>query len=156
MYDKKLILVADLLGVNVSTLPSGEFEGRVRRGEVLQEVIGDNGDLSDEEFAVVEPLLAAEPKSADAISNRNVLNALLWQRSQNRPFTHIPPRYGSAEAIRKRMERFAVSGVWDRLGDALADLQLTDLRRAALQKLCVAQGRRGDRIRNSRRVRDQA
>lgn len=150
MRDETLDYVALVLGIDPSTLPRGDYRAREAVESAAAEEIMENNDLSEEEFQLLRPHLAPEPRSSKAILNKDVLDALLWCRATRRALTHLPVRYGSAEAIRKRSERWAIAGVWDRLCNALPDLGLPERRRADLQRLCLAYGRRGERIRGER------
>jgi len=108
-----------------------------------------NSDLSDAEFAVVAPVLPAEPRQEGALSNRSVLDALLWCQRTDKRLTQLPSRYGTAEAVRKRAERWAVSGAWDRVLGAVDGFELGSSRRESIRRIAGAQVRRGERIRNS-------
>ncbi len=155
MLHENLDHIALLLGIDPTTLPSGPFQPRNFPENAVPDGMTEIQDLSDEEFGLLQPHLAPEPRNSEAISNGEVLNALLWCRATRRALTHLPARYGSAEAIRKRAERWAIAGVWDRLGDALAGLDLSERRRAELRRLCDAYGRRGERIRRDRRAAEE-
>ncbi len=109
-----------------------------------------DGDLTDAEFAALEPALPPEPRLAGALSNRTVLDALLWVQRTRKKLTQLPTRYGSPEAIRKRAERWAVSGDWDRLLERLDTLSLTVAKRESIRRLAQFQSYRGARIRKSR------
>lgn len=109
------------------------------------------GDLADAEFAALEPALPPEPRQAGALSNRAVLDALLWVQRASKRLTQVPARYGSPEAIRKRAERWAVSGDWDRILERLDTLSLSVAKREAIRRLAQFHSHRGVRIRQSRR-----
>lgn len=109
-----------------------------------------DGDLTDAEFAALEPALPPEPRQAGALSNRSVLDALLWVQRTRKKLTQLPTRYGSPEAIRKRAERWAVSGDWDRLLDRLDTLSLTVAKREAIRRLSHFRSVQGIRIRQFR------
>lgn len=149
---EELNLVARCLGIDPNTLPPLETadSGRCDRDLPVSRAIPDS-DLSDLEFELLSACFPPEPASENAIPNSVVLNALLWSRRASRKFTQLPARYGgSPEAVRKRCERWAVAGVWDRVLGALESVQLGEWRRAELRALCVLQIRRGERIRRSR------
>jgi transposase len=108
------------------------------------------GDLTDAEFLVLMPFLPPEPRQAGAISNRTVLDALLWVQRTGKKLTQLPVRYGSPEAVRKRAERWAVAREWDQLLGRLDGLDLSLAKRESVRRVAEAQAFRGARIRKSR------
>jgi transposase len=82
--------------------------------------------LSDAEFNLLMSALPDEPRPVGAIPNRNVINAIIWVAGPDRNWSLLPLEYGSAEAIRKRAERWAYTGVWDRLVDLLTKSEVGD------------------------------
>lgn len=153
MLNENMISAALILGIDPATLPNRDNRRSTCAETATRErLVAAHEDLTDEEFGLIQPHLPPEPRSAESIPNRKVVNGLLWSRSERHALTRVPARYGSAEAIRKRAERWAIAGVWDRLDSGLADLDLAEHRRAELRRLCVAYRRKGERIRNDRRA----
>lgn len=108
-------------------------------------------ELSDDEAEVIIPFLPAESRQSGSVSNRVVIDALLWVRQSGKKLTHLPARFGvTPEAVRKRRERWSLAGAWDRLLDQLETLQLSEPRRVQLRAICIEQVRRGARIRRER------
>lgn len=107
-------------------------------------------DLTDEEFNALKHALPSEPRQAGALTNRAVLNALLWVQRTQKKLTQVPARYGSAEAIRKRAERWAIAEDWDRLLDRLDASSLSVTTRETIRQLAHVHSLRGVRIRQSR------
>ena len=87
-----------------------------------------------------------EPRQAGAIGNKTVLDALLWAARNRKNLTQLPSRYGTAEAVRKRAERWAVAGVWDRVLHALDSADISLVQKEAVRKIARTHARRGDRI----------
>jgi transposase len=137
------------LGIAPKTLP--HF---VKRAEPTDEPVPPErnySELTDEEAEVILPLLPAESRQSGSISNRVVIDALLWVRKSGRKLTHLPARFGATpEAVRKRRERWCLAGALDRLLDRLETLQLSDARRGQLRAICIEQAKRGERIRRER------
>ena len=72
-------------------------------------------DLTEAEWASVSPVLqdyAAELRGPDP---RSVMNGILWVNRNNRPWTHMPTRYGNNDTCCKAFYRWRSSGVWDRV-----------------------------------------
>ncbi len=152
MRIEDLRLAASYLGIDPDTLPPFKSADSSCRGENMNLAgTASVGDLTDAEYELVRACLPPEPVSEDALPNSVILNALLWSRRSGRKLTQLPSRYGSAEAVRKRAERWAVARVWDQVLRELESFQLGDLRRDEIKYLCIVQIKRGERIRRSRR-----
>lgn len=144
--DNHIQLAAEALGLDPSTLPS---EHDVQPPRPPQEHLS-HEDLTDEEWNALSHLLPDEPRQRNAISNRQVIDALLWLHETRRAMTQLPERYGTSEAVRKRSERWAVAGVWQELTSALGTIALPESRLRALRRISEQEARRGKRIRKSR------
>lgn len=148
---ENLNLVARYLGIDPKTLPDGEAPLEAKLAiEGRREYEAEETALTDAEYEMLEPHLPPDPRIEGALKNRDVLSALIWAHATGRALTHLPSPYGSSDAVRKRAERWAVARVWDRLSDAIPTLDLSTRRRLALQSVCLAQKRRGARIRDQR------
>ena len=51
-------------------------------------------DLSDEEWAVIEPLLLAKSRGPERKGDRNVLNGIFYVLRTSAPWRDLPERYG--------------------------------------------------------------
>ena len=141
---------ARVLGVEPWTIPTAD-DLQASKPTPLQTDQLTSKDLSDDEFAILEPALPSEPRQRSAISNRTVIDALLWQHKTGKRMTQLPECYGTSEAVRKRSERWAVSGCWDALIAELDALGLPEARSKALRRIAENEARRGQRIRKKRR-----
>jgi transposase len=77
-------------------------------------------ELSDEQFALLEPLLppkkaTGRPRSDD----RTVLNGLLWKMSTGASWRDIPERYGPWQTVYERFRLWRDDGTWLRIVTAL-------------------------------------
>jgi transposase len=86
------------------------------------------GDLSDEEWALVGPLLPSERGrwARPAGDNRRFLNGMLHVLRVGCPWRDMHERYGKWNSIYVRFRRWAEQGVWDALLQTVVDLGLTD------------------------------
>ena len=86
------------------------------------------GDLTDEEWAVIGPLLPPERgrHSRPAGDNRRFLNGMLHVLRVGCPWRDMHERYGKWNSVYVRFRRWAEQGVWDALLQTLVDLGLTD------------------------------
>jgi len=76
-------------------------------------------DLSDEEWALLEPLLPAARKSARA-DDRRIMNAIFYVLRTGMPWRDLPERYGPYTTAYNRFNRWSRRGIWKRIFDRLA------------------------------------
>ena len=86
------------------------------------------GDLTDEEWAIIGPLLPAERGrwARPAQDNRRFLNGMLHVLRTGCPWRDLHERYGKWNSVYVRFRRWAEQGVWDALLETLVGLGLTD------------------------------
>src|SRR5258705_13015023 len=80
-------------------------------------------DLSDEEWAVLEPLLP--PERCDRAGNpyrphRTVLNGIFWILLSGAPWRDLPERYGPWTTVYDRFRRWRHAEVFQKMLNALA------------------------------------
>ena len=78
-------------------------------------------DLSDEEWAVIEPLLPKGGRGPKRVDDRRVLNGIFYILRTGAPWRDLPERYGSRTTVYNRYARWARRGVWKAIFDALID-----------------------------------
>ena len=76
-------------------------------------------DLSDEEWAVLGPLMPSSRKSARK-DDRKVMNAIFYVLRTGMPWRDLPERYGPYTTAYNRFNRWSRRGIWKRMFDALA------------------------------------
>ena len=86
------------------------------------------GDLRDEEWAIIEPLLPSERGrwARPAQDNRRFLNGMLHVLRVGCPWRDMHERYGKWNSVYVRFRRWAEQGVWDAMLETLVELGLTD------------------------------
>ena len=86
------------------------------------------GDLTDEEWAVIEGFLPTERgrKSRPAHDNRRFLNGMLHVLRVGCPWRDMHERYGKWNSVYVRFRRWAEQGVWDAILETLVQMGLTD------------------------------
>ena len=72
-------------------------------------------ELTDEEWAVIEPLLPNKVRGVPRVDDRRVINGILWRFRTGSPWADIPERYGPHTTCYNRFVRWRKAGVWDRL-----------------------------------------
>ena len=88
-------------------------------------------DLTDFEWRVVEPLLPNKPRGVPRVDDRRVLNGIFGVLRSGAPWRDLPERYGPRSTCYNRFVRLRMSGVWDRMMDAITaahdgDIQMID------------------------------
>jgi transposase len=76
-------------------------------------------DLTDAEWALLEPLLPRARKSARA-DDRRVINGIFYILRTGAPWRDLPSRYGPYTTAYNRFTRWARRGIWKRVFDAFA------------------------------------
>jgi transposase len=76
-------------------------------------------DLSDEEWALLEPLLPRSRKSA-RVDDRKIVNAIFYVLRTGMPWRDLPARYGPYTTAYNRFNRWSRRGIWKRIFDRLA------------------------------------
>jgi transposase len=86
-------------------------------------------ELTDEQWAVLDPLIGAMPRRADGRgrpwrSSRDVLNGILWILRTGAQWADLPERYPPYQTCHRRYQRWVQEGRFERILEALA----TDLK----------------------------
>ena len=76
-------------------------------------------DLSDDEWALLEPLMPNSRKSARA-DDRKIMNAIFYVLRTGMPWRDLPERYGPYTTAYNRFNRWSRRGIWKRIFDTLA------------------------------------
>lgn len=77
-------------------------------------------DLTDEQWAVVEPLLPRPAKRADGkgrprVDNRAILNGILWVMRTGAPWHDMPNRYPPYQTCHRRFQEWVRAGTFETL-----------------------------------------
>jgi transposase len=75
-------------------------------------------DLTDEQWAVVEPLLSKPVKRADGkgrprVDNRTILNGILWVMRTGAPWHDMPNRYPPYQTCHRRFQEWVKAGTFE-------------------------------------------
>jgi transposase len=75
------------------------------------------GELSDEQWKRLEPLLPAQkPRTGRPnVDHRQIINGILWVLRTGAPWRDMPERYGSWSTVASRFYRWREAGIWDRI-----------------------------------------
>ena len=76
-------------------------------------------DLTDEEWALLEPLMPERRKSA-RVDDRKVWNAIFYVLRTGMPWRDLPERYGPYTTAYNRFNRWSRRGIWKQIFDQVA------------------------------------
>lgn len=81
----------------------------------------DRHDLTDREWALLEPLLPARtPRPGGRwADHRVVIDAVFWRARTGSPWRDLPPQYGNWKTIYNRHQRWSADGTWTAVLDEL-------------------------------------
>ena len=77
-------------------------------------------DLSEQEWAIIAPLLPNKPRGVPRTDDRRVLNGIFHILRTGAPWRDLPERYGPYTTCYNRFNRWAKACVWVKVFDALA------------------------------------
>jgi len=77
-------------------------------------------DLTEEEWAVIEPLLPLRIRGPERVDDRKILNGIFYILRTGAPWRDLPERYGPRTTVYNRYARWARRGVWRDIFEALA------------------------------------
>ena len=81
----------------------------------------DRHDLTDAEWAIIQPLLPTKVRGVPRVDDRRVINGILWRFRAGTPWRDVPERYGPRTTLYNRFVRWRAAGIWDRILDAVSD-----------------------------------
>ena len=81
----------------------------------------DRHDLSDEEWALLEPLLPgrAPQRGGRWSDHRQVVNGVFWRARTGAPWRDVPSEYAPWQTLYERHRRWSADGTWAAVLDAL-------------------------------------
>jgi transposase len=71
-------------------------------------------ELTDDEWAIIQPLLRNKPRGFPRVDDRRVQIGILWRFRTGAPWRDIPERYGPLTTLYNRFVRWRAAGAWDR------------------------------------------
>ena len=72
-------------------------------------------EMTDEEWARLEPLLPPRQAGKPRKDDRLVINAILWKLATGAPWRDLPERYGPWRTVYTRFRRWTRGGGWDQI-----------------------------------------
>ena len=77
------------------------------------------GDLSDAQWAMIEPLLPRQKRGGKWNDHRTTFDGMLWVMRTGAPWRDLPERYGKWQSVHHRFNRWRKDGTIDRVLKAL-------------------------------------
>lgn len=72
-------------------------------------------ELTDREWAIIEPLLPNKPRGVAQVDDRRVLNGIMWRFRSGATWAEVPERYGPSTTCYNRFVRWRNgTGFWQR------------------------------------------
>ena len=86
--------------------------------------MGERIGVTDEEWAIIGPLLPAERgrRAQPAQDNRRYFEGMLWIARTGSQWRHLPDAYGKWNSVFRRFRRWVEIGVFDALVETLSEL----------------------------------
>jgi len=74
-------------------------------------------DISDSEWAIIEPLMPGQPGEWGSVGmdNRSFINGVFWVLRTGAPWRDLPPSYGKWGTIYQRFNRWRTNGTWEKM-----------------------------------------
>ncbi len=94
------------------------------QGFFLEEALGERIGLTDEEWALIGPLLPAEHGRGcrPAQDNRRYFEGMMWLARTGAQWRHLPDDYGKWNSVFRRYRRWLEVGVFDAMLESLAEM----------------------------------
>ena len=83
------------------------------------------GLMTDDEWAYFEPFLIHRGGGRPPQNHRRVLDAVFWLMRTGTPWRDLPEEFGNWNSIFRQFRRWADSGIWDVILEALAGSALS-------------------------------
>jgi len=78
-------------------------------------------ELTDAEWAIIDPLLPRKSRGVARVEDRRVLNGIFWRLRSGSPWADIPERYGPYTTCYNRFVRWRKAGICDQLLKAVSE-----------------------------------
>ena len=91
--------------------------------------MGERIGVSDDEWAVIGPLLPAERGRGcrPADDNRRYFEGMVWMARTGAQWRHLPDEYGNWNSVFRRYRRWVTTGVFDAMLETLAEAVERDM-----------------------------
>ena len=91
---------------------------------LLEAVLGERIGVSDDEWALISPLLPPEQGRGcrPAGDNRPYFEGMMWMARTGAQWRHLPDEYGKWNSVFRRYRRWVETGVFDAMLETLAEM----------------------------------
>jgi transposase len=81
----------------------------------------DRHDLTDEQWALLEPLLPdrTRVRGGQWKDHRQVINGVMWRTRAGSPWRDLPVSFGHWKTVYNRHRRWSADGTWEKILDGL-------------------------------------
>lgn len=93
------------------------------QGCLLEAALGERIGLSDDEWALIGPLLPSERGRGcrPAKDNRRYFEGMVWMARTGAQWRHLPDEYGKWNSVFRRYRRWVATGVFDAMLETFAE-----------------------------------
>jgi transposase len=94
------------------------------QGFYLEVALGERIGLTDEEWALIGPLLPSERGRGcrPAQDNRRYFEGMMWMARTGAQWRHLPDEYGKWNSVFRRYRRWVETGVFEAMLETLAEM----------------------------------
>lgn len=96
-------------------------------------------ELTNFEWAMIEPLLPNKPRGLPWVDDRRVLNGIFWVPRTGAPWRALPGKYGLRTTCYNRFVRWRKAGVFDRILDTVTKAYEGNIQMIESTSVCVCQ-----------------
>jgi transposase len=98
------------------------------KGVFWEAVLGERIGVSDDEWALIGPLLPSERGRGcrPAQDNRLYYEGMMWMARTGAQWRHLPDEYGKWNSVFRRYRRWVETGVFDAMLETLAEMAERD------------------------------
>lgn len=95
---------------------------------LLKAALGERIGVSDEEWALIGPLLPPERGRGchPAQDNRRSFEGMMWMARTGSQWRHLPDEYGKWNSVFRRYRRWIETGVFDAMLETLSEMALRE------------------------------
>jgi transposase len=94
------------------------------QGCLLEAALGERIGVSDDEWALIRPLLPPEQGRGcrPAGDNRPYFEGMMWMARTGAQWRHLPDEYGKWNSVFRRYRRWVETGVFDAMLETLSEM----------------------------------
>lgn len=118
-------------------------------------------DLTDQEWAVIEPLLPPTRQGGERCDDRKVISGIFYVLRTGMPWDDLPERYGPHTTVYNRFNRWSKQGIWLQIFEQLqarfpASVEMIDSTSVKAHRAAAGAEKGGSRLTSERKKKPSA